>query len=289
MIVVRFSGGLGNQISQYAFSRLLYHINSNRVIKYDCSYYDQVREHNGFELSLIFKNIKIDEVTNLELFKVARVVQCKYVVINSVLKNIFHNKENIYTQNYVSTYPEDIKLLCKDFDDKYLIGVFHNYNYDSIIDTLREELSFPVLDDVKNKNVLNNIRIKNSVSIHVRKGDYEKYNLDILGIDYYKRAIEIISSKVENPYFFIFSDDSLYIRTNFTFLKDSYEIIDWNKNINSYKDMQLMSECKHNIIANSTFSYWAAYLNKNVNKIVIRPKYITKDRLSWSKDEWISI
>ena len=89
---------------------------------------------------------------------------------------------------------------------------------------------------------------------------------------YFENAIQLMNKQIPNAKFFIFSDDIPYVKENFSFLKN-YHIVDFNTKNNSFRDMQLMSLCKHNIIANSTFSYWGARLNKNPYKIVICPRY----------------
>lgn len=124
----------------------------------------------------------------------------------------------------------------------------------------------------KNLAILEDMKKTNSVSIHIRRGDYLKYK-KIYGIDtdtYYKNAIVKIKQIIENPVFFYFSNDMEWVRENMGDKNRDY-YIDWNVGERSFLDMYLMSKAKANIIANSTFSYWAAYLNEN-NAIVIYPK-----------------
>ena len=130
-----------------------------------------------------------------------------------------------------------------------------------------------------NVRMLARIRESNSVSIHVRRGDYlsSTYSSQFiaLGREYYEGAVKYIRGKITDPEFFIFSDDAQYIREAFNWL-DNKEIVDINKGNDSYKDMMLMSNCKSNIIANSTFSQWAALLNDNPGRIVVYPaKYLS--------------
>jgi hypothetical protein len=116
----------------------------------------------------------------------------------------------------------------------------------------------------------------NSVSLHVRRGDYVA-NLKVAAIhglcskEYYASAIKFISKKVERPHFFVFSDDINWVENNF---KINYPCTYINQNFSneSYNDLRLMSLCQHNIIANSSFSWWGAWLNCNSEKIVIAPK-----------------
>jgi hypothetical protein len=118
--------------------------------------------------------------------------------------------------------------------------------------------------------------IDNSISIHVRRGDYlnhESYK-NICGLNYYCSAIRYIKTLIMDPFFIVFSDDILWCKENLNnILSDTSVIyVDWNTGKESYKDMQLISNCKHNIIANSSFSWWGAWLNTFPNKIIIAPK-----------------
>ena len=110
------------------------------------------------------------------------------------------------------------------------------------------------------------IENSNSVSVHIRKGDYINSKMINLTIDYYKIAKSIIESKINNPKYLIFTDDKEAISDYLKIFGNSLVIVEGNQGNKNYRDMQLMSMCKHNIIANSTFSFWGAYLNKNSKK-----------------------
>jgi hypothetical protein len=120
------------------------------------------------------------------------------------------------------------------------------------------------------------ITAANAVSVHVRRGDYisnpsAQHFHGTCGLDYYKKAVELILSKVNDPHFFIFSDDVKWVADNF--MKEiRATIVDINDGSSAVKDMQLMSACKHHIIANSSFSWWGAWLGSNADKIVIGPR-----------------
>lgn len=129
--------------------------------------------------------------------------------------------------------------------------------------------------------IMDYIQSVNSVSIHFRRGDYIGNRIhETDKTEYYKEALNIIQSKVENPVYFVFSDDINWIRENF---KTSFEThyIDFNDSESNYEDLKLMSSCKHNIIANSSFSWWGAWLNSNPDKIVISPK-------KWFNDDMLN-
>jgi len=141
--------------------------------------------------------------------------------------------------------------------------------FDNIKAELRNKLVF------KQKPILN--INSNSVSIHARRGDYLNgdYFVDLAKTDYYKKAIEYVLSKAENPTFYIFSNDINWAKEYFSFIKQNKVFL----NNNTIEDLYLMSLCKHNITANSTYSWWAAWLNSSPDKIVIQPHkwYETKN------------
>jgi hypothetical protein len=196
-------------------------------------------------------------------------------------------KRHLIEQQYTDGYPEDERIFSLSKDKAYeLVGTWHNFNYDCIRNELLEELHFPVVDK-QNEIKLNKMNTTDSVSIHVRRGDYVNLGLDFVGIDYYRKAIEIIKTRIEDPVFFVFSDEN--VEEMFSNEKEKFFYIKGNTGKMAYIDMQLMSCCKHNIIANSTFSYWGAWLNANQDKIVIRPQMQTKERKTWKVDGWIEI
>jgi hypothetical protein len=140
------------------------------------------------------------------------------------------------------------------------------------------------------ENYLKDINTTNSVSIHVRRGDYANHpNIGILDISYYQKAVIYMTKYIENPIFYIFSNDIEWCKENFMFI-DKKIIID--KTNNEIEDMILMKNCNHNIIANSSFSWWGAWLNNNDNKIVIAPKKWMAENpnnYKWVPDNWVEI
>lgn len=161
--------------------------------------------------------------------------------------------------------------------DCYLVGYWQSEKYFVDADSdIRTDFTFKSPLTGMNAELSAQIAGVNSVSLHVRRGDYvaNKKNQLIYcacSLDYYQAAIQYISAHVENPNFFIFSDDLAWVKSS---LKMDFpcQYVDHNQGAESYNDMRLMSLCKHNIIANSSFSWWGAWLNMNPDKIVIAPK-----------------
>ncbi len=152
----------------------------------------------------------------------------------------------------------------------YLVGYFQSEKYfKNISDQVKKEFTLKEPIDHVLPNIAEDIKTSQSVSVHIRRTDYldKQHRYIILGKDYYSSAMEIIQSKVPSPKFFFFSDDIEWVKQNLNFPSDSIFM-----NYKDYEELALMSLCKHNIIANSTFSWWGAWLNTNMAKIVISPK-----------------
>lgn len=271
MIVVEFQGGLGNQMSQYAMMQLLKNIYRNTEIVANCDFYRDENCHSGFELLQVFPNCIDKSFSKM-----------------CILKKIQFLKHQEISQQYLSGYPEVPDVSNLDIRKNILLkGTWHNYNYSMIKKTLLRDFTFDFEWNQCKQDIYNEIISSQSVGIHIRGGDYCQLGLDILNADYYNKAIHIINENVENPIFYIFSDDVFFAQEKLKGVSIERGI--YISNNKDYEDLKLMSACKHNIIANSTFSYWAAELNQNPQKIIIRSKYQTKENKSWDKPGWILI
>lgn len=168
----------------------------------------------------------------------------------------------------------------------YLEGYWQSEKYfSSIRDILLREFAFKYEQDAKSSEIANQIQKTESVSLHIRRGDYvnNPSTNQILGccsFDYYQKAVSYITKRIPNCHFYIFSDDHLWVCENFK-LDHPFTMVDHNDASTNYEDLRLMSLCKNNIIANSSFSWWGAWLNQNPNKIVIAP-------LKWFNDSSIN-
>lgn len=143
---------------------------------------------------------------------------------------------------------------------------------------IREVFQFPAITDEKNLKILELLHNTNSVAIHARRSDMLFLNGHCYKHGYFKRAVRYIKKHVENPVFVFFTDENSvgWCEENekifgLDFSKDRVEFVTWNKGENSFRDMQLMAECKHNIFTESTFGFWGAYLNQNPDKITCAP------------------
>jgi hypothetical protein len=268
MIIIKTSGGLGNQMFQYAFYMFFKTFQSE--VKLDKSSYDKSNIHNGFELDKVFKTHDIDFAEIKDFINLLDNNKC----INSKIRRKIIGLKKTHYKEFNLSYNKNIQKKFKHINyNIYFDGYWQSEKYfSSIKEEIRKEFVFQELDDEKNLSILNKIKNSISISIHIRRGDYlnNKLYKNICTLEYYKRAIEIVEKNVHNPTFFIFSNDIEWCKENFNQLQKK-EFINWNIGKDSFKDMQLMSLCSHNIIANSTFSWWGAWLNTNPSKIVISP------------------
>ena len=281
MIIVRVTGGLGNQMFQYAMYKSLE--KKGKLVKLDSkSFYETKKEHNGYELERIF-DIKPNKPTKEDLEKFD---ENNISTLFKIKRKLFGDKKFVYdTKEYV--FNKDVYKL----KNSYLNGYWQSIKYfEGIENDIKKDFRFKNQLDNKNLEILNEIENSNSISIHIRRGDYmspENYNMYgcIATPTYYKKAIKVIEEKVENPIFFVFSNDMDWVKKNIQ-INSRVFYIDINSGNGSYKDMQLMSNCKHNIIANSSFSWWGAWLNENKNKIVVAPKkWINREDVDSDKIE----
>lgn len=274
MKIVKFLGGLGNQMFQYAFYSAL--SKRHKKVKADISGYKNYPLHNGFELENIF-NLDVKKAPTFKIKLYDPSVRTWYI---RKLRQILGLKKAYQVEINPFFYYENI---LKAEGPKLYWGYWQNQNYFIDIEQeIRTAFQFKNKLSEKNQNLFQHICQSDSVSVHFRRGDYVGHESlgGLCSPNYYKEAINIMETKVKDPTFFIFSDEIEWCKSNLS-LPPQTVFIEGNNGTNSYVDMQLMSNCKHNIIANSSFSWWAAWLNQNPNKIVIAPsKWINDDQLN---------
>lgn len=267
MVVIKIWGGLGNQMFQYAFYKAL--LDKGKRCKLDISYYNYFNPHNGYELERLFQ-IEAQYATWDEIKKLAN---AKLDYAGRLMLKV-HRKRTHYIQNPKENFGFDSTLL--QVDDGYIQGYFYSEKYFfHIEEDIRKDFFFKEILP-SNEGLLLEIENSNSIGIHIRRGDYvnSKYNLsEVCNIAYYERAIEHTQERVFEPKYYIFSDDLEWCRNNLPI--NNAVFVDINRGKDSYMDMCLMSRCKHNIIGNSSFSWWGAWLNGNAEKIIVSPKQWT--------------
>ena len=280
MLVVKVQGGLGNQMFQYALYKKF--LKQGKNVKLDLDFFSKCKAHNGYELEKVF-NLTPKIATKSEIKKLFYTGEDK---ISRLKLRLFGQKKTYYAE-------EEFKFLKNVLSEnnRYLNGYWQSEKYfKDIREGLLKDFSFTEEEN----EITKQIKSHNSVSLHVRRGDYLSESCSAIhnvmaNSLYYERAIEYISKNVSNPHFYIFSDDPKWVKENFKI--ENSTIIDFNTGENSYKDMYYMSLCKHNIIANSTFSWWGAWLNQNNNKIVLAPNkwFNTMSAPDIVCEDWIKI
>lgn len=272
MVITQLLGGLGNQMFQYAAGRAL---SLRRGCEYalDISSFETYKPHQGFELQRVFNHSfalasKLD-IRRILWWQSSR--RIRGIVTRPVLE--FLRSPHLVVEPHFHVWPgiQDVVPPC------YLVGYWQSEHYFSDVkETIRSDFTFSESLSYKNLGLAKEIGAVNAVSLHIRRGDYVQNSkaLAVHGLcplEYYGAAVQYISKRVEAPCFFVFSDDIDWARAN---LKMSQPCcyVDYNHGAESYNDMRLMSLCRHHIIANSSFSWWGAWLNSRADKIVIAPK-----------------
>ena len=289
---VMIKGGLGNQMSQFAFYLSLRHHFGNHVKALNmCGY----KANNKLQINHLFRNVNSDFISNKLLSVLVRImatyrltfVTSKIQYLLTLLGVACINEKYDYSFKPQIFEPNKSKLCL-------YLGGWHCENYFKAVEQSIRKLYKFNLDDLDSKNLLllNAIKSTESVSVHIRRGDYYTVGAKLLGgvcdFNYYSNALLAISGKVSNPEYFIFSDDPKWVKENYN-LEGFYVV--GNDGEDSWKDMLLMSACKHNIICNSSFSWWGAWLNNNKAKVVICPsKFVaTETKTDVYPNSWLKI
>ena len=265
-------GGLGNQMFQYAFYLSLK--SKERECVLDTSLFDVVTMHQGYELERVFD--------------ISAPIASRSWLHRNTVRILYKFKPKSLV------FADEPFICCRDALEsrrKYFMGCWiHPSYFVSIEEEVRNAFRFNGISE-KNRKFSEELKNIESVSIHIRRGDYLNTPIyDVCKEDYHKKAIGRIIEKVDNPFFIVFSDDVQWCNDYLGRFNVNYKMVDWNKGKDSYQDMFLMTQCKHNIIANSTFSWWGAWLNQNKNKIVIAPgKWTTNREMERTIKDWVFI
>lgn len=261
MKIMKIMGGLGNQMFQYAYARNL-ELKGKKVI---------------FDISFFYGN-KAEGDTPRD-FKL--------------------NNFNLLTKAQFSKKPHRILDFLVKVKRKIGFNIFTDYPSEKYFIDNREEIKkeFVLKQELGKKSleILEKIKSQNSVSVHIRRGDYisnEKISQHhgVCELDYYLAAIKVIKDKIINPVFFIFTDDINWVKENFS--GNEYFLVS-GLSISDVEELVLMSKCKNHIISNSSFSWWGAWLGVNPKKIVVAPSLWLKAKPKISEkiipDSWIKI
>lgn len=278
MIIARLAGGLGNQMFQYAFARTL-SLRHNTSLNIDLSFL----KNKNMGPNFVYRNYELDIFHVVEDF-------------DFTFENCIKIDEP-FCSKYLQEMVDSIGAHQIDKDimiDGYWQSVKYFAEFESVI---KSDFTFKSLvddsSDDKIQYILNDIRMTNSVMLNIRRTDFLNTDFHgVMGLDYINKATELLGSKIDNPKYFIFSDDIEWCKENIKL--NNMVILD-----HSYKGdrfsyyLQLMKECKNFIIPNSSFAWWSAWLSDSPNKIVIAPKrWLTDENIDTSDlipSDWIRI
>lgn len=290
MIAVRLMGGLGNQLFQYAFGRALGFLTDQEPYFF---YIGRINTERPLSILRIVPSIKMltdEEISRYYFFPKGGLLPR---IERRLVGRMPFIGRDIHLEKSLAYYCVDKKKTCYD-------GYWQSFRYfDEYRSKILQDLKFS--EKVSIPHSFESVIDKHqSVSLHIRRGDYLMYNRRSIhcsvGLEYYKEALRILGLRVDNPVLFVFSDDLIWAKKNLI-IPPFFEVryIEYNSEFNDITDLFLMSKCKHNIIANSTFSWWAAYLNSNKGLVIAPSRWYNKnldfkiDDLipqTWKKVHW---
>lgn len=290
MVIVKIWEGLGNQLFQYAFARSLELRTGQRV-------FIDIENRDKHE-----RGARTNRTYQLHHMRIRQNMYCN--VIQKMIARICNTDELAVLLRYLSDKGISVIQLYEEktlefkpelFHTKgivYLEGWFQNESYFAEYRNIIMRELCPKRKIKISTKIRQIMRERETVSLHIRRGDYKKYGY-VLPMSYYTNAIAYIKERVTKPYFLVFSDEPKWVSQNLILNEDSL-IISAEQKLQDYEELFLMSSCKHNIIANSTFSWWAAWLNNHEDKIVIGPEKWFKDNtvnagINIMPDDWIKV
>lgn len=297
-IIVRIQGGLGNQISQYVFSRYLSVLYPNAEIKVDISWFESHADRryqleDAFENSgIVLKYTSTDEVNKVTGIKRTELKKQKLAlrIRNHLIRQLqeWNNRVPYIIQDISKGYQVDRRIYSlNEKNDWYLDGTWQDIDYADIVKQIQNELVFKLcLEDILDKEWRDFYQNNFLIAVHFRYGDYlnngNPHNI-LENSNYYKNAVRIVKERYSNCKFIVFSDDLARAGEIMKSMLNENEFRIAPKNDgDDWKDMFLISKCKGFICANSTFSYWGAMLGYNKNQIFLFPEYYTINRKSWN-------
>lgn len=280
MIIVQVAGGLGNQLQQYALYRKF--VRMGKEARLDLSWFTPENQKD----MLAKRRLELDDFDRL-VYEVCTPEEKQRLIGTDKLTGKLRRKllpgSIKWFRESKIYHPELLEL-----EDMYVSGYFacEKYYADILYD-LRERIQFPESSNPENRKLAEEMAACESVSVHIRRGDYmDPENAAMFGNictdAYYKSAVDFVKENYPDAHFYLFSDDIGYVKAHYR--GEEYTIVDINHGRESFFDMWLMSRCKHNICANSTFSFWGARLNPHEEKLMIRPT-IHKNSQIFIKEE----
>jgi len=310
MKIIAILGGLGSQMMKYAFYLSVKEACKDEECLIDTTPFLTMNMWNGYELKRIFniddedlrskfsdselKNIAGKSYRDVSLNKLNIIFPEKQIVVfdrgyecaginittfdklklkvkRLIRRRLLENKNDEHIDKYPLNY---LSIEGITYFDEF--NHTSDYYFHSIKNKLRDAFSFPNFNDIKNKTVSCEMLNCESVAFHIRRSDHMYDNKQLFKNGYFNKAVGLIKNKTRDLVFYIFSDEPDWCMENIDRIglteSDTIIMVNWNKSVDSYKDMQLMTYCKHNILVISSFSWWGYYLSRNLKgKIACAP------------------
>ena len=259
MRLIKMTGGLGNQMFIYAlYLRMKHHHPKTHIDLSDMQHY---HVHHGYEMNHVFRLPQTELCMPQWVKKTMEILFFRVILERHEHGSLRHYDGSVY------------------WPLVYYKGFYQNLAYlEGYEEEIRRTFTFD-LSKASSRSLAWADRISadpQSVSLHVRRGDYlqpEHYKSIgcVCQLPYYVRAVAKMNDCVEQPHYYVFTDDMQWVNENLPIKDATY--IDWNRSKDSWQDMMLMSRCHHHIICNSTFSWWGAWLNAGKETIVVCPDH----------------
>lgn len=292
MVISNILGGIGNQMFQYAAGRALA-LATNQPFILDLNDFSDYKLHQGFELTRVF-NVCAESASPAVVHELLG-WRANHLARKLLRRSQFTRLRGpkLVVEPHFDFWPDFFNFT----GDCYLHGYWQSERYFKPFESvIRRDFTFRSPLTGRNLELASEVVQAQSVSLHVRRGDYVSDTktgqvMNVCSLEYYREAINYIAAHIECPVFYIFSDDMAWARQN---LKVPFSCIyvEHNRMEDSYRDMQLMSLCRHHVIANSSFSWWGAWLNSNSEKLVVAPRNWFcngTDDSDLIPDEWIRL
>lgn len=266
MIAFYGQGGLGNQLFQYAAARSLAHrLDADLVL--DTYWFKNPRPGETVRpLELTNYHVKL-RIANIDEQRNWKLLRSRWARFFGPLMPMQAVKEQGFSYN---------DSFGRTTDNSYLIGAWQSARYfPDIREILLDELTPIQPPSVRDLELIQAMQTSDAICVHVRRGDYVSSDSasayhGVCSLDYYERAIKHVASQVRQPSLFIFSDDPDWTREHLRTEFPSHYVTH-NSPANAFQDLRLMSHCKHHVIANSSFSWWGAWLSTSTDQIVVAP------------------
>lgn len=262
-VIVNIACGLANRMFQYSYYLYL------KKLGYDVwvDFYRTAKlEHENVAWNSIFPNAPIQQASAWDVFLMGG---------GSNLVSRMRRRYLPFTCHVKTLSAFEAPLPEKSGNSVYMMGVFQNAKMvETVYNEVLDVFAFQPFADAYNLSLMREMQSCESVAIHVRKGkDYQAriWYQETCPVEYYQKAIRLMKEKIPHPKFYVFADNKEWVKENFNDF--DYTLVEGNPiaGYGSHYDMQLMSLCRHNILSNSTYSWWGAFLNRNPNKTVVLP------------------